>query len=169
MNIGIEDIAKVVNEKLKEGLSTVQIEKEMKVGKDTLRKKLNRANYRYNKDLKQYELISNTEVTLNGTTQKNIEVLQKNNTYTTQNVITQKKKPVTQNKIELTEDEINILKIITRNYKIANRSYELEGEVVTRSVRTYKNILEQFASYCKENNISQKDSIALALIDFMKD
>lgn len=168
MNIGIEDIAKVVNEKLKEGLSTAQIEKEMKVGKDTLRKKLNRANYIYNKDLKQYELISNTEITLSVITQQNTDVLHKNNTSATQSVITQKVKRVTQEKIELTEDEINILKIITRNYKISNRSYELEGEIVTRSVRTYKNVLEQFASYCKENNLSQKDSIALALIDFMK-
>ena len=168
MNIGIEDIAKVVNEKLKEGLSTAQIEKEMKVGKDTLRKKLNRANYRYNKDLKQYELVSNTEVTVSVITQQNTDVLHKNNTSATQSVITQKVKSVTQEKIELTEEEINILKIITRNYKISNRSYELEGEIVTRSVRTYKNVLEQFASYCKENNLSQKDSIALALIDFMK-
>ncbi|MGL6107303.1 hypothetical protein [Romboutsia sp.] len=168
MNIGIEDIAKVVNEKLKEGLSTAQIEKEMKVGKDTLRKKLNRANYRYNKDLKQYELVSNTEVTLSVITQQNTDVLHKNNTSATQSVITQKVKSVTQEKIELTEEEINILKIITRNYKISNRSYELEGEIVTRSVRTYKNVLGQFASYCKENNLSQKDSIALALIDFMK-
>ncbi|MGL6107746.1 hypothetical protein [Romboutsia sp.] len=168
MNIDIEDIAKVVNKKLKEGLSTAQIEKEMKVGKDTLRKKLNRANYRYNKDLKQYELISNTDITLSVTKQKNTDVLDKNNTNTTQSVITQRNTPVTQNKIELTEDEINILKIIARNYKISTRSYELEGEIVARSVRTYKNVLEQFASYCKENNLSQKDSIALALIDFMK-
>ncbi|MGL5767498.1 MAG: hypothetical protein ACRCX8_17850, partial [Sarcina sp.] len=145
MNIGIEDIAKVVNEKLKEGLSTAQIEKEMKVGKDTLRKKLNRANYRYNKDLKQYELNSNTDVISSVITQKNTDVLHRNNTSTTHSVITQKVKSVTQDKMELTEEEINILKIITRNYKISNRSYELEGEIVTRSVRTYKNVLEQFA------------------------
>ena len=168
MNIGIDEIAKVVNKRLKEGLSTAQIEKEMKVGKDTLRKKLNRANYRYNKDLKQYELISNTDITLSVTTQKHTDVLHKNNTNPTQSVITQRNTPVTQDKIELIEDEINILKIIARNYKISTRSYELEGEIVTRSVRTYKNVLEQFASYCKENNLSQKDSIALALIDFMK-
>ncbi|MGL4970999.1 MAG: hypothetical protein ACRC45_05160, partial [Cetobacterium sp.] len=99
---------------------------------------------------------------------KNTDVLHRNNTSTTHSVITQKVKSVTLDKMELTEEEINILKIITRNYKISNRSYELEGEIVTRSVRTYKNVLEQFASYCKENNLSQKDSIALALIDFMK-
>lgn len=62
MNIEIEDIAKLVNERLKEGLSTGQIEKEMKVGKDTLRKKLNRANYKFNKDLNQYESITNTDI-----------------------------------------------------------------------------------------------------------
>lgn len=168
MNIDIEDIAKVVNKRLKEGLSTAQIEKEMKVGKDTLRKKLNRANYRYNKDLKQYELISNIDVTPNVITKNNTNVLHKDNTNITSSVITENNKQVTQTKMELTEDEINILKIIARNYKTINRSYELEGEIVTRSVRTYKNVLENFSSYCKENNISQKESIALALIDFMK-
>ena len=168
MIIDIEDIAKVVNKRLKEGLSTAQIEKEMKVGKDTLRKKLNRANYRYNKDLKQYELISNIDVTPNVITKNNTNVLHKDNTNITSSVITENNKQVTQTKMELTEDEINILKIIARNYKTINRSYELEGEIVTRSVRTYKNVLEKFSSYCKENNISQKESIALALIDFMK-
>lgn len=49
----------------------------MKLGKDTLRKRLNRANYRYNKDLKQYELDSNTCTTHNP------------NTKVTQSVITQ--------------------------------------------------------------------------------
>lgn len=168
MNVKIEDIAKLVNERLKEGLSTWQIEKEMKVGKDTLRNKLNRANYKYNNDLNKYELIGNTDIVKSVTTQNNSGVLHKNNTDTTQNVITPKNIKVPQEKIELTEEEINILKIIARNYKIVNRSYDLEGEIITRSVRTYKNVLEEFSSYCKENNISQKESIALALIDFMK-
>ena len=42
VDIKIDEIVKYVNEKMKNGLSMAQIEKEMKVGKDTLRKKLNR-------------------------------------------------------------------------------------------------------------------------------
>ena len=44
----------------------------------------------------------------------------------------------------------------------------LDGEIVTRSVRTYKNVLDKFVKYCKDNKLSQKDSIAIALIEFMK-
>lgn len=168
MNIEVKDIVKVVNEKLKEGLSTVQIEKEMKVGKDTLRKKLNRGNYRYNKELKQYELISNTNMGQGVITQKNIDITKSEKNNVTDSVITLSNKDITLSKTELTEEEINILKIIARNYKLIDRKIELEGEVITRSIRTYKNVLDVFASYCKKNNISQKDSIALALIDFMK-
>lgn len=168
MNIEVKDIAKVVNEKLKEGLSTAQIEKEMKVGKDTLRKKLNRGNYRYNKELKQYELISNTNMGQGVITQKNTDITKSKKNNVTDSVITLSNKDITLSKIELTEEEINILKIITRNYKLTNRKSELDGEVITRSIRTYKNVLDTFALYCKENHISQKDSISLALIDFMK-
>ncbi|MEG1132549.1 MAG: hypothetical protein RSD77_09530 [Romboutsia sp.] len=168
MNIGVKDIANVVNEKLKEGLSTAQIEKEMKVGKDTLRKKLNRGNYRYNKELKQYELISNTDMVQGVITQKNNDITNYEKNNVTDSVITLQNNDITLSKTELTEEEINILKIITRNYKLTDRKSELEGEVITRSIRTYKNVLDVFASYCKKNNISQKDSIALALIDFMK-
>lgn len=168
MNIEVKDIVKVVNEKLKEGLSTAQIEKEMKVGKDTLRKKLNRGNYRYNKELKQYELISNTNMGQGVITQKNIDITKSEKNNVTDSVITLSNKDITLSKTELTEEEINILKIIARNYKLIDRKIELEGEVITRSIRTYKNVLDVFASYCKKNNISQKDSIALALIDFMK-
>lgn len=50
----ILDLVDYVNKKLTEGFSTAKIEKEMQLGKDTLRKKLNRAGYKFNKDLKQY-------------------------------------------------------------------------------------------------------------------
>lgn len=168
MNIYIDEIVKTVNKRLKEGLSTAQIEKEMGVGKDSLRKRLNRANYRYNKALKQYRLIGNTDVASNVITPNNTSVSHKNKTKIISDVTTLNIKPVIQPKTELTEEEINILKTIARNYKKINRSCDIKGEVVTRSVRTYNDVLEQFASYCKENKISQKESIALALIDFME-
>jgi hypothetical protein len=50
----ILELLDYVNEKLKSGLSTAKVEKELGFGKDTLRKKLNREGYSYNKSLKQY-------------------------------------------------------------------------------------------------------------------
>lgn len=143
----IEEIVNVVNLKLKQGSSTAQIEKEMKLGKDTLRKRLNRANYKYDKTLNQYILINNIHTTKSVRTPENTQVLYE--------------------KIELTEDEIKILKMIVNSYKKTNVDYVLNGEIITRSVRTYKYVLDQFSAYCKKNNLSQKDSIAIALLDFI--
>lgn len=163
----MEDIVKLVNGKLCEGLSTAQIEKQMKLGKDTLRKRLNRSNYRYDKSLNQYKLVDNINATQGVVTPKNIDVTSCCNTYETECVTTQKIENVTQKKIELTEEEIEILKVIASNYKKAEINYKFDGDIITRSVRTYKKVLEQFASYCKDNNLSQKDSLAIALMDFM--
>ena len=176
VDIKIDEIVKYVNEKMKNGLSIAQIEKEMKVGKDTLRKKLNRNNFKYDKNLKKYICV--TDETHNNLPKKDIEKKLKENVknkYITQNVIYEEtkensnsiKKSVPEEHI-FTEEEIAILKNIIRNYKLCTTDIVLDGEIVTRSVRTYKNILDKFAQYCKDNKLSQKDSIAIALIEFMK-
>ena len=47
MDIKIDELLDYVNEKLKTGLNVGQIEKEMKVGKDSIRKKLNKNGYKF--------------------------------------------------------------------------------------------------------------------------
>ena len=62
-----------VNKRLKEGYSIAKVERELKYGKDTLRKKLNRANYFFNKEQNQF-IITNTNVTQSITqTEKHVE------------------------------------------------------------------------------------------------
>lgn len=51
-----QELVLYVNKHLALGQSTASIEKSMQVGKDTIRKKLNRAGYGYNKALNQYVL-----------------------------------------------------------------------------------------------------------------
>lgn len=176
VDINIDEIVKYVNEKMKNGLSMAQIEKEMKVGKDTLRKKLNRNNFKYDKNFKKYiYVIDETHI---NTSKNDIEKKLKENVknkYITQSVITEGtkgncnniKKNIPEGHL-FTEEEITILKNIIKNYKLCTTDMVLDGEIVTRSVRTYKNVLDRFAQYCKDNKLSQKDSIAIALIDFMK-
>jgi len=56
MELDIDKLVHFINAKLQDGYSTAEIERKiLKVGKDTARKKLNRANYVYNKELNQYE------------------------------------------------------------------------------------------------------------------
>ncbi|MBC5630533.1 hypothetical protein H8S20_16880 [Clostridium sp. NSJ-6] len=175
VDIKIDEIVEYVNEKMKNGLSMAQIEKEMKVGKDTLRKKLNRNNFKYDKNLKKY--IYFTSETHSNTSKKEIEkkLIENNNIDITRS-ITKKETKKNSNSIKnnvpeghlFTEEEITILKNIIKNYKLCTTDIVLDGEIVTRSVRTYKNVLDRFVQYCKDNKLSQKDSIAIALIDFMK-
>lgn len=176
VDIKIDEIVKYVNEKMKNGLSMAQIEKEMKVGKDTLRKKLNRNNFKYDKNLKKYVYV--TSETHSNTPKKEIEkkLIENNNNIDITRSITKKETKENSHSIKnnvpeghlFTEEEITILKNIIKNYKLCTTDVVLDGEIVTRSVRTYKNVLDRFAQYCKDNKLSQKDSIAIALIDFMK-
>jgi hypothetical protein len=66
-----------VNDRLKEGYSIAKAERELNYGKDTLRKKLNRAGYQYDKALKKFIFDANTVITQDIThAEKNI--LEKN-------------------------------------------------------------------------------------------
>ncbi|MDU6333743.1 MAG: hypothetical protein E6584_21520 [Enterobacter hormaechei] len=176
VDIKIDEIVKYVNEKMKNGLSMAQIEKEMKVGKDTLRKKLNRNNFKYDKNLKKYIYVTNE--THSNTLKKDVNKKPLDN-LDNQNItqsVTEKEDRETKNNIKKSvpeghlfdEEEIAILKNIIKNYKLSTTNMILDGEIVTRSVRTYKNVLDKFVKYCKDNKLSQKDSIAIALIEFMK-
>lgn len=66
-SLNIPDTIINVNNKLKNGYSIAKIERELNFGKDTLRKKLNRANYWYDKNLNQFILGYNTDATQNTT------------------------------------------------------------------------------------------------------
>lgn len=158
------EIVEYVNKNLKEGLSTAKIEQGLKVGKDTLRKKLNRNNYFYNKELNQYiladgkkQIVKSEKVIIQPKTiapvKKEFKVETKNNT--------------------LSIDEIKVLRNIIKEYKAKSEEVSLttldfDGEVVVRSIRTYKKVLDKFSTFCKKKDINQKDALATALANFIK-
>lgn len=144
----IEQLLNYVNENIKNGGSVAQAERDLGFGKDTLRKRLNRANYRYDRSLKQFVLQDNTHVT---------HRIKENVTHDNTN-ITQ----------YFSNEEIDILKSIVRNYKnLRIEKVELKGKIVTRSFRTYEKVVDKFVKYCSDNNFVQKDAIAQAMLDFM--
>jgi len=170
----LNDLVNYVNTNLMNGSSMSSIERELGVGKDTIRKKLIRNNYKLDKELKQFVLHTNTGETLNkidDVTQDNTRETHKvlsTNTNTTHS----KRKGITQDNTlitQFTEEDIEILKLIIKNYKsLELEGIKLEGEIVTRSFRSYKEIMDKFVEYCKDNKLSQKDAFAEALIRFMK-
>lgn len=159
VDTNIDEIIKYVNKKLKIGLNVGQIEKEMKVGKDSIRKKLNKNGYKFDNNKRQYIKIKE-----NNDNTKEIPDVKK----TKEDIIKSdnKTKSVPEEHF-LTQEEIKILKVIAKNYNKTNTEYKLEGEIKARSFKTYKNVVDKFVAYCKENKLYQKDCIAIALLAFM--
>lgn len=207
--LNIPDTITHVNSKLKAGYSIVKIERELSFGKATLRKKLNRADYFYDKILNQFIFQGNTDITqdITHTAKNEVENVKRytenkvitnnatpnithdemgninnseNNRHQTQNITLTEKPPVTQTdntdlthkktQRAITDEDFNILFEIIDNYKLKKNNINIpreDSEVITRSFRSYKSILDKFATYCKDNQLNQKDAIADALISYM--
>lgn len=195
--MNIDETAVYVNKRLKEGYSITKAEKELNYGKDTLRKKLNRANYFYHKDKNEF-IMDNTNVTQSITHTENKVITQTHNTKITQdktsdtakNSITQSiTQPITQTKKEVitqehntkitqprafTDEDFEIMFKLIDEYKsmdkIKEKQIEIpcdDSELTTRSFRSYKSVFESFSKYCKDNNLQQKDAVAEALLTFI--
>lgn len=230
------DLVAYVNKNLVLGLSTAQIEKTMKVGKDTIRKKLNRAGYKYNKSSNLYEKVdtitSNNSVGYSNITQNNTisykikkdeynpvnnkktEEIKKMDLKTFKNLPTteqvelinkytdgaltlmeieqqyftftniskyvkreeaywdgeQKKYIIIEPKNNIfSSDEIAFLKMLYSQYQKNKILNEIENyEFITRSIRVDKNVMNTFATYCKENNLNQAKALSKALLNFIK-
>lgn len=201
-NIDIQDIVKLVNDKLSKGSSIASIEKEMKLGKDVLRKRLNRAGYKFSKENKCFELKDNTE---NNTDSSNIKTYSKasdikasliehnsnknviktvdehncNTTVTKSKTesISEKeidhKEDIPSAKLVLTENQFKTLLKMIDEYETREQVKEVKynkskDNLVSRTFRCYKDVLEDFSAYCKSKDLVQRDAIADALIFFMK-
>lgn len=155
------NLVEEVNKYLGEGKSIGQIEVLKGFGKDTLRKKLRKFGYKYDRKQKLYVL----DITDN--TKTNV-ISNINNVKT--NI---KNKDNSKRAIKIfDENEVKILKEIIKIYEHKNKSIDnldyKSSPVVVRSFRSYEKILDTFASFCKKNELNQKDAIATALVDFMK-
>lgn len=70
----------------------------------------------------------------------------------------------------LYDEDFNILFEIIDNYKLKKNTitvFREDSDVVTRSFRSYKTVLDMFSKYCKDNELVQKDAVADALTMFM--
>ena len=154
------NLVKEVNKYLREGKSIGEIEVLKGFGKDTLRKKLRKFGYKYDRKQKLYVL----DITDN--TKTNV-ISNINNIKT--NI---KNKDNSKRATTFSENEIKILKEMIKTYEHKNKSIDnldyKSSPVVVRSFRSYEKILDTFASFCKKRELNQKDAIATALSDFMK-
>lgn len=182
----ILDLVDYVNTKLKYGFSTAKIEKEMQLGKDTLRKKLNRAGYKYNKALNVYEKVdtitSNNSLGYSNITQTNtVSYKNKSDVYNTKEEIkkngdteimdikfTNKKNKIDK-KENLSNEEIKFIKMLYSQYQknIDINNIEID-EIIVRSIRVSKNAMDLFSNHCKKNNLNQTKALTKALLNFIE-
>lgn len=139
------ELVKLINNYLESGGSISSFEREYGYGKDTIRKKINRLGYVYIKNKKKFVLQEKT-------------------------IITQESNERNLNKtvLNFNNEELEILKKIIDEYKRKNEKIKFEGEIIIRSFRTYKLIIDKFIVFCKDNDLKQQDALAKALNDFMK-
>lgn len=168
----ILNLVDYVNKKLHEGLSTAKLEKEMQLGKDTLRKKLNRAGYKFSKDLKQYikEDFVTQDNTVSYNKEKDVYNKEKENAKNGDTEIMDIKFNKKKSSLEkLTDDEINFIKMLYKQHQQQKNINDMKLEkIITRSIRVDQNAIESFADYCKKNNLNQSKVLSKILLDFIK-
>lgn len=158
----IKDQVEFVNEKLKNGSSITKIEKELKLGKDTLRKRLNKQGYRYNKDLKKFEFNSDIQQTKQ---QSNTPTKTQTNKETSTNKDQQKYSE------QLTLEEIKFLKSWIMNKKKLDQEEDkkiLSDEFKATTLEIEVNLYKKLEEYCYENKETKKAIINKALLSYLE-
>lgn len=162
----LEALVVEVNAGLENGKTIADIERKHGIHIGTLRKRINRANYKLDRNINQYVLLENT-----GITQEESDIITHTNTQGNTEITRNKRKAsstkVTQDNT-FTDDEVAVLKMIINNYRsLELEGVKLEGKITTRSFRSYEEVMDKFVKFCKDNKLSQKDAFAQALMDFM--
>lgn len=156
----MESIEKI-NEILAEGNSIAQVEKILGYGKDTLRKKLNRKGYKFNKVSKQYEIVELQEQEVKQVPKKDMV-----------QVVTPSYTPkVYTYETQFSEKQIDILHKIIKEYELKERVSivaEDKGELGNRNVRVYVEHFNKFSNWCKSMNMTQADGLYEAINMLMK-
>lgn len=151
-----------INHLLLEVNSISQVEKLLGYGKDTLRKKLNRKGYKFNKLTRQYELIDSAE-------QEEKKISPKKDIA---QVVTPNYTPkVYTTKTEFTNTQIEILHRMIKEYELKEHikvSEASKGNLGNRNVRVYVEHFNQFSNWCKSQGITQADGLYEAINMLMK-
>lgn len=157
------DIAKI-NELLATGLSMSKVEQQLGVGKDTLRKKLNRLGYHFDKEVRQYVKDNEIDKQIN-----NAPIATSPKEMSTDKPITDIVMHSYPNGTNspFAIDEIEILRKMIKEYQardtIQASENEDRGTLANRNIRVYKEQYDTFATFCKANNITQADALYKAI------
>lgn len=143
--MNMDETAVYVNEKLKCGSSITKVEKELNYGKDTLRKKLNRAGYMYDKSLKKF--ILDDKINITQTTTQDI-------THTEKNIV---------DKHTSNKNNMNSSNQITEKDVITNSitHKKTQSEISNNNNSEIDYILTQNITHAEEQHTTQDDNTSI--------
>lgn len=122
-----------------------------------------------NKVLLEENNVENKADTSNVTTSNNKVIPKKKNKKDVQEIIKQtlqEEYPELKEMVELFRNNSRIITANTKKFDLENE--KLKGNVVSKSFKTYENVLNEFIEFCRMKKETQKDLLALALIEFME-
>lgn len=140
-----------INQLLAEGLSISKVEKDLGFGKDTLRKKLNRSGYHFDKESRQYILDGEPAPAVPATVKKNPQPVAQVSTHSY--------------KTPFTEQQVDVLHRMIKEFQAREQIQATvsRGTVKNRNIRVYTEQFDVFADWCKQNNITQADALFKAI------
>lgn len=151
----IKEQVRYVNGELSKGFSITKIEKNLKVGKDTLRKRLNKQGYVYDKMQNQF-IISAINKNIDKYINKQEEI-KINNTQMS-------------NLEGFTQEEIKVLKQIIKEKSVnSNNGLKklISDDYRTTTLEIEINLRKALEQYCYENKLTKKTVINQALINYL--
>lgn len=150
-----------MNNLLAQGMTVIEAEKQLGYKEGALRRKLSKAGYKCDRKLNQY-IPKDGIVT--GNNENKIQEVKEQIVTHSNGVI--KRQEQSSNQI-FTMEQVDILHKIINEYmvrqKIQEVSEEDKGKTINRNVRVYEKQFERFASWCKENNVTQADALYKAI------
>lgn len=147
----IAELLKDMNDLLAQGLKVSEAEKQLGYGDGQARRVLSKAGFKCDRKLNRYIPKDNTP-----------QVIDKKPVVTRSNAVTSNSE-----KQVFTVDQVEILHKIIQEYQIRQHiqiaTDENKGKTINRNVRVYEKQYEQFATWCKENNVTQADALYKAI------
>lgn len=151
----IKEQVRYVNNELGKGFSITKIEKALKLGKDTLRKRLNKQGYVYDKMQKQF-IISATNKNIDKEINQQEEIKINNNQMS--------------NLEGFTKEEIKVLKQIIKEKSVKNNNglkKLMSDDYKTTTLEIEINLGKALEQYCYENKLTKKTVINQALSNYL--
>lgn len=177
-NLHYKDITKLsmeatvvyINELLSTGHSTTTIERAFNLGKDTLRKRLKRGGYHYNKDTHSYVLVTATEGTGPVDVQHPTRVTTNKNKQDNDLQLTKADIVALKKLISISNDLVDLKEALQKKPDVGStlEFTEFTGLLQGSTLQLHKEVWEALDGFCKKHKVSKKAVVNQALWEFLQ-